>query len=364
MKKYVQKGGLECSSNVMRLNLDQKLNNYEVDIEKVFVLKNGTKMYIDKDQNGNDIKLGSGSYGTVYKGSAYKKNNFVANVAIKAITKTTVSTQQLICEELITVFGINDIDEMVKYYGYTFETFDGRVGIIYIFMEYINGQNLGALLTRSNDRNIQISFLNKLVIVDKLLDGLDKIHSKNICHRDIKPENIMISLNDSNETVAVKFVDFGFACIREVCNARIVGTPLFTSPEMSLPNIFKVDFRDVGTIQLYKSHDIWALGISICELLFGKTYTFSRLSSYLYISENNYTKNSFDHDAFYGDINNAIKFMTSNLKMTETNVVEQDITIAMDELEQIVYGLLDIDYKKRILLKTNSIKRIIIQSYA
>ena len=171
----------------------------------------------------------------------------------------------------------------------------------------------------------------------------------------------MISLNTDNKLVSVKYVDFGFSCMEGTCTSRIIGTPVFNSPEMTRSDIFQIDAKDIDTIELYKSRDMWALGISICELLFGESYTFSYLSSYVlnHVSTNKYQKNEFDENSFYSDINNALLSLELKLKINDTSIDEASINIACNELTNVLHGLLDLDYKNRYLRDIPKIREIL-----
>ena len=75
----------------------------------------------------------------------------------------------------------------------------------YICMEYCKG---GELL----DRIIEHKYLSEQqtsIIMQKLLSGVNHMHSKGIVHRDLKPENILFTSNDSD--AELKIVDFGLS---------------------------------------------------------------------------------------------------------------------------------------------------------
>lgn len=67
----------------------------------------------------------------------------------------------------------------------------------------------------------------------RLLQGLDYMHSKNVMHRDLKPENIL--LKSALDISSVVISDFGLAAI---CNSKHnylyqrCGTIGFVAPEV------------------------------------------------------------------------------------------------------------------------------------
>jgi serine/threonine protein kinase len=75
------------------------------------------------------------------------------------------------------------------------------VGPDYLVMEYVEGQDLGAVLLRG-----PMDFDDALPVIQQLIDGIEAAHDKNIIHRDLKPANIKIT----SEGV-VKILDFGLA---------------------------------------------------------------------------------------------------------------------------------------------------------
>ncbi|OWB85972.1 nucleotide binding protein [[Candida] boidinii] len=96
-----------------------------------------------------------------------------------------------------------------------------------------------------------------------VISGLEYLHNQGIIHRDIKPSNLLVS-----EDNIVKISDFGvsFAASLDGNNefelAKTAGTPAFLAPELC-----KTDGSEVKVT--YKI-DIWALGVTLYCLLFGR----------------------------------------------------------------------------------------------
>ena len=121
----------------------------------------------------------------------------------------------------------------------------------YISMEYVDGENLSALLRRIG----RLPTDTAVEMARKLCAGLAAAHDKGVLHRDLKPANIMI---DGRGQVLI--TDFGLAGIAsQIQGAEIRhGTPAYMSPEQL-----------AGTEVTVRS-DIYALGLVLYEMFTGK----------------------------------------------------------------------------------------------
>jgi serine/threonine protein kinase len=127
-------------------------------------------------------------------------------------------------------------------------------GVHYIAQEYVPGQNLRQLLTRSGPLDIR----RTVGILRQVAAALHKAGQQGIIHRDIKPENIMIAASGE-----VKVADFGLARVAgEAVNLTQVGitmgTPLYMSPEQAEGR--EIDPRS----------DIYSLGVTAYQMLAGR----------------------------------------------------------------------------------------------
>ena len=129
----------------------------------------------------------------------------------------------------------------------------GRAGtLVYIAMEYLQGQNLADVL----DAKV-LSFEDKIKVLAKVLEALHHAHGLDVVHRDIKPSNIHVC-SDGN----IKLMDFGLARVMVAdtltASGNVLGTPHYASPEQ-----LKGDAVDRRT-------DVYSTGVMAYEMLSGR----------------------------------------------------------------------------------------------
>src|SRR5262249_30785921 len=140
------------------------------------------------------------------------------------------------------------------------ETTSGRP---YFVMELVRG----IPITGFCDQNY-LAVRERLGLFLQVCAAVQHAHQKGIIHRDIKPSNVLVTLHDG---VAVpKVIDLGTekALGQQLTDKtlftnfdRMVGTPLYMSPEQAEMSGLDVDTRS----------DIYALGVLLYELLTGTT---------------------------------------------------------------------------------------------
>lgn len=133
----------------------------------------------------------------------------------------------------------------------------------YIVMEYLEGQDLRALL----DREGRIPAARAIDYILQACVALAVAHARGVIHRDIKPGNLF--LTRQGELEIIKLLDFGVSKaaltgrlfggeLSEEEAVDLMGTPLYMSPEqVRAPE--RVDQRT----------DVWALGAVLYELVTG-----------------------------------------------------------------------------------------------
>lgn len=136
-------------------------------------------------------------------------------------------------------------------------------GVLYIAMEYLDGEDLGQVL----EREFPLPLRRTVKILGQVCQALDEAHHNNIVHRDLKPENIMI-VPRRDEPDFVKVCDFGIAKVQDphdegevtalTMAGMICGTPQYMSPEQAEGK--KLDGRS----------DIYSLGVILYEMVTGQ----------------------------------------------------------------------------------------------
>jgi serine/threonine protein kinase/Tol biopolymer transport system component len=140
-------------------------------------------------------------------------------------------------------------------------------GISYLVMEFLEGETLGARLSKG-----PLPLEQLFRIGAEIADGLDRAHRSGVVHRDLKPGNIMLTKSGA------KLMDFGLAKAVTPVSAQSSGlTQTVATPNLPLTAQGMV----VGTFQYMSPEqvegkeadarsDIFALGAVLYEMATGK----------------------------------------------------------------------------------------------
>lgn len=129
-------------------------------------------------------------------------------------------------------------------------------GTPYMVMEYLEGQDLGELLTRHGAFSISDAIEYTL----QACDALNAAHKLGVVHRDIKPANFFLTKNEHGEKI-VKMLDFGISKTdgeNLTKSAVMLGTPFYMAPEQ----LYSAKAADIRS-------DIWSMGVVMYELIEG-----------------------------------------------------------------------------------------------
>ncbi|AGP39375.1 serine/threonine-protein kinase [Sorangium cellulosum] len=138
---------------------------------------------------------------------------------------------------------------------------DRETGAPYIAMEFLDGEDVQALIERLGPLPVDLA----LRVALQACLGLERAHEAGIVHRDIKPANLFLARKQGGQRV-VKLLDFGVAKVTDQSlgngamtkSGALLGSPLYMSPEQA---------RGSGAIDARS--DLWSLGISLYHALSG-----------------------------------------------------------------------------------------------
>lgn len=172
-------------------------------------------------------KIGQGGMGVVYRA---RHALLRRETAIKLLPQANVSPQQLQRferEVRLTARLTHPNTVAVFDYGHTPD------GVFYYAMEYLDGLDLGQLVTYGG----AVAVGRAVHILRQMLSSLTEAHESGLVHRDIKPANVIITRR-GGEADVVKVVDFGL--VKDLRGAEsggltatdsIAGTPMYMAPE-------------------------------------------------------------------------------------------------------------------------------------
>src|SRR3954470_23999068 len=138
-------------------------------------------------------------------------------------------------------------------------------GSPFIVMEYLEGNDLGALLDERGPLPIKLA----VEYVLQACQALAAAHSRGVVHRDVKPENLFLERRTQGLDV-IKVLDFGISKVALTGSSfesrhplaqttMAMGSPTYMSPEQIRAS------QDIDS-----RTDIWSLGCVLYELLTGK----------------------------------------------------------------------------------------------
>lgn len=129
-----------------------------------------------------------------------------------------------------------------------------RDKVLYLVMEYVDGEDLRQYLYRMKNRPMDETAARR--ILGEACDAVGYAHQCGIVHRDLKPDNIMLTKQNK-----VKVTDFGIAKFTSavtVTSNKLVGTPEYMSPEQAQGE------------RVSSASDVYALGIILYEMVTGR----------------------------------------------------------------------------------------------
>jgi serine/threonine protein kinase len=196
-------------------------------------------------------KIGSGAFGSIYKGENVRTGEPVA-IKVEPLKHETnlLKNEARIYQYLKGGVGI----PQVKWFG----------------VDDANNYMVINLLGESLQNNINtygpFSLLNAISIGIQMIERIKYVHECGLIHRDVKPDNFLFGLNEQQERLYI--IDFGFC---KKCNNQ--QTPTTTTPKkmtsiLGTPNYISISVHDY--IEPNKHDDIESILYTIMYLSYGK----------------------------------------------------------------------------------------------
>jgi len=186
--------------------------------------------------------LGSGAMGVVWRAQDPVLGRTVAIKTISAALGSDNENKERFLREARAAAQLNHPNIITVF------DFGQAENELYMAMELLEGKDLKELITLG-----QLTFDQKLDIMEQVADGLAYAHGREVIHRDLKPGNIHVQPNGQ-----VKILDFGLARLGSSDLTKtgvVMGTPNYMSPEQVMGE--RVDARS----------DVFSAGAVFYELL-------------------------------------------------------------------------------------------------
>jgi len=201
--------------------------------------------------------LGSGAMGAVFEATHVR---ILRRVAIKVMRPSFASREGFAARFMQEARAASlvrhpNVVEMLDF---------GEIddGTVYSVMEFLEGEDLGALLKRET----VLSWSRAKPMLQQIAAALHAAHVNGVIHRDIKPGNCFVVSAGDGELERIKVVDFGIAKLDDTlidgdhaltATGEVLGTPTYMAPELVRGHLAN------------PLTDIYALGVLAYRMLTG-----------------------------------------------------------------------------------------------
>ncbi|MFL5559478.1 MAG: serine/threonine-protein kinase [Gemmatimonadaceae bacterium] len=227
--------------------------------EQIFAaLSEALPGHVLDDKYRIEEKIGSGGFGTVYRGEHIFLHHPVAIKVFRPnVGRDGAESIERFRLEGISACRVNHPNAV------TVLDFDVSAGsLAYLVMELLQGESLSHRLKSAG----KISELRAADIACAVCEALAQAHSAGIVHRDIKPSNVFLHALNGDEVV--KVIDFGIAKLTDASDAPgveattmsgvFLGTPAYMAPE----RVFDLPYDGRA--------DVYSVGVMIFEMISGR----------------------------------------------------------------------------------------------
>ncbi|KAK8837376.1 hypothetical protein M9Y10_036809 [Tritrichomonas musculus] len=232
----------------VRINKEKQRKNFSLNIGS-----------INLDNFEKKIKIGSGSFGNVYKVLAKETGMTDAAKVSKYDINECDETTIVNFEREIQIISKLNFPSILKFVGYSPINFKNQLKPV-VITELISNGTLGSIieLERMSCANKSWDDTKKLINIYGIAAGMNYLHQLKIVHRDLKPDNILM-----DEFLFPKIADFGLS--KHITssndenysffNSGLKGTYAYCAPEILKDN----NYTFAG--------DVYAFGIIVYEIM-------------------------------------------------------------------------------------------------
>jgi casein kinase 1 epsilon len=172
-------------------------------------------------------KLGSGAFGSIYKGENIRTKEHVAIKIEPLDANLKLLKNESTIYNYLKKFNFNGIPHL-KWYGVDTTNYYMVINLL--------GDSIQSYIEKTGKMNLDAI----LSIGLKMLDIIKFIHDKGLIHRDIKPDNFLFGINSdgSINIERVYLIDFGFCKSYKRDDGEHIDEKLLKTIDQSLFNEF------------------------------------------------------------------------------------------------------------------------------
>ncbi|CAB4441804.1 unnamed protein product [Rhizophagus irregularis] len=221
-----------CQTNHENQKINDLIQEMKLSIDHNSNTSNMIFEWIPYDQFNNIEKIGKGGFSTVYSaiwedglliydGSTWKRKSNTM-VALKCIHNSQNFLDEFINE--VRAYPNQKIENILKIYGIS-QNLNTKDYVM--VLEYAEGGNFNNYLNRNREN---FDWFNGLRVLTNIIEGLNKIHQKQMVHRDFHIGNILF-MNDKYYNACIS--DLGLCRkIDDISDMSIYGVMPYVAPEV------------------------------------------------------------------------------------------------------------------------------------